>query len=1169
MFDGYSNHAGGHRKTEGVMTHIKLREGLAAYVPLLFLALVSICPALFAGDGSIDPATGAMKFSVNFRYPPTPAQLADAKAALTMMSQMICDATDGQVRVSEIRLTGGAAEEDRAAFWFLPESFRSGGGFMPDGSYLETLGAHLNLAKNAQFRGDILAHEMGHHGFGLGEQYDEQRRFGGGCGIGRGFELAAIDEQNHTLMQQTGFPQCVGGTNAGNLCLRDANCPTGSCQPVLMSEFSVPINHDLVRGDNVLCPAPAPLTQTRLWGRLVESDPTQVFDPTDFDTAEASSSFHRNVEAIDDTGSLPAAEITFFATHTAARQWTLSAAIDSGFVGGTAGDLTLLEQWTLDFNPDGSLRSVSEDPPDLSVTGLTSGGSDLAVSLNFGTPDPTDTPGQGEDGLRSLATGTTWIWRENDGLPLCTATNCAIRWNSITNRYETTHQSLIHNFDSDWETLVENYNLTLPAGLPVANPLPACLAAPAFVEDVVGIDQVLLIMDRSYSMILSSREGTDEACDNGRDDDWDGIIDEAQCAESRINFVKGAARAFVDLQRDAGIEVGLLQFNETNSLVRSIAALDATNVEDVKSDIESLTPDGWTAIGDALQASLAEFTRVRAAGRSQTAFLMTDGFNNRGSDPQTQVQALKDDGIRVFTIPAGSAADAGGLAEIAEQTGGKTIAPESLDELPAVYAELAAQYGGSGLILPRTFFSIAPRVGLLEGRAPGTLATPRKDIPAERVFTLPVEAGAEALVAFVSGRNARMATWRLRLELRGPGGEFYTPASPEFTADPYYLFFRVPNPSPGDWTLRAVAGGVDLQESIALAFVENPEPRFFADVRPRRPSASQAVHISANPIYVVDLEGGTTIEGIVSRPDGSLKAVELTQDPLGRAWGADFSDYVGRGTYEVSLRLNVTEEAVPFRGEPIFEGPERYPVKVEPFQRTTSLTFYVKDGPFPTCGILDCDRDGIPNNKECSEDTDRDGVPDRWDTDSDNDELPDSLEGLHDRDQNGVPDACEPSEHVPPPAPVSPFLAHEVGFFLGGLFPDGALPLNSGLNTGFRYGYHFRRRFSAELETGLVFTDLLGSDGLLGHVQAHLRAHLGSSTQPVRPFLLVGVGGATFKTTGLSESSPVVVYGVGADFNWHRKVGFRLDARDFVLTDLFNRGATHNFQLLWGVVFRF
>lgn len=148
-----------------------------------------------------------------------------------------------------------------------------------------------------------------------------------------------------------------------------------------------------------------------------------------------------------------------------------------------------------------------------------------------------------------------------------------------------------------------------------------------------------------------------------------------------------------------------------------------------------------------------------------------------------------------------------------------------------------------------------------------------------------------------------------------------------------------------------------------------------------------------------------------------------------------------------------------------------------------------------------------------------------------------------------------------------PSASHEAGLFLGGLFADETLPLSSGVDGGFRYGYQFAARSWVEFETGV--TDQVEFGGLLGHAQISLRWHTSGAQRAVRPFLLVGAGVAWFNEIGVSEFSPLVAVGAGADFRWHRSLAFRLDLRDLVMTDMIVSRPTHNLQVVWGPVFRF
>ncbi|MGD2154137.1 MAG: hypothetical protein PVG79_12775 [Gemmatimonadales bacterium] len=146
--------------------------------------------------------------------------------------------------------------------------------------------------------------------------------------------------------------------------------------------------------------------------------------------------------------------------------------------------------------------------------------------------------------------------------------------------------------------------------------------------------------------------------------------------------------------------------------------------------------------------------------------------------------------------------------------------------------------------------------------------------------------------------------------------------------------------------------------------------------------------------------------------------------------------------------------------------------------------------------------------------------------------------------------------------------AHEVGLYVGGLYTQDELPLNAGLDTGFRYAYRISDNIRLGVETGLTLTDEAENEGLLGHAQLQARWHPFGATRRVDPFLLVGAGAAGYNTLGTSESSPVLVFGLGVELNWLNEVGFRLDAADFWLTDMLGE-SSHNFRVNWGPIFRF
>src|ERR1043165_3734389 len=314
-------------------TRLILKTAPKCLLVLIVLAVLSFVltrpTRTQAGAGRVNSSDGTMDFEVNFRFPPTTAQITQLKTALRDANALICDATDGQIRFGNVRITGGAVDEDKASLWILPETGRSGGSIRTDGSSLSTLGSHMVIVSNA-IDGGVIAHEMGHHAFGLGEQYDEQRR-GGPCGIGRGFEPAAIDDRNNSIMQQS----------------------SGA------SELSVASNHDLVRGDSVLCPG-GPTSRLAVDARLDPAATITAFDATNFTTAQSSSALaSRDIEIFDSIGGLPAHKLKLYFSRTAANAWTLRFGIDDGdFTGGTDGNLRVLGVVNLTFNAGGSLASL-------------------------------------------------------------------------------------------------------------------------------------------------------------------------------------------------------------------------------------------------------------------------------------------------------------------------------------------------------------------------------------------------------------------------------------------------------------------------------------------------------------------------------------------------------------------------------------------------------------------------------------------------------------------------------------------------------------------------------------------------------------------------------------------------------------------------------------------
>ena len=399
----------------------RTRSGIVA--PLFPLLLALHAGEALAGRGGVEDPSGRLTFQVAYRSQPTYQDVAEVQAALTRTAEILCDATEGQVRVGRVRLTSSPADEDAASLWLHDGDAASGGPWSAAGGDLGRLGAHMDVFSSARLRPDRLAHLLGHHAFGLGDQYDEQRRRGGACGIGPGFEASRLDERHHSIMQAAGGMRCLEGPLSGQECLRDDECAGAPCEPWLSSEWSVPSNHDLLRGDAGVCPRPSPVSRLRLVGLLPRSaTPVGRLDSRDFLLARATSAWHGRVDVVDPRRENSSVGLDLYLSHLEPLVWQLSVAADAGELGGARGELRSLGDWRLSFNEDFSLARVQPEalrfelPP-------TGGRPALEVAIDLGTrnPDAEHDPGHGYDGFQMVATGAVSVDVEVDGVVGCDA----------------------------------------------------------------------------------------------------------------------------------------------------------------------------------------------------------------------------------------------------------------------------------------------------------------------------------------------------------------------------------------------------------------------------------------------------------------------------------------------------------------------------------------------------------------------------------------------------------------------------------------------------------------------------------------------------------------------------------------------------------------------------
>lgn len=580
------------------------------------------------------------------------------------------------------------------------------------------------------------------------------------------------------------------------------------------------------------------------------------------------------------------------------------------------------------------------------------------------------------------------------GKGLCTGDACT-GFNGGTGRYEASQHTLMHGGKSDWEILQQNYSslgLSVPT-LPVAAVPSACDGFLTINAQVEGSSLVVLAFDRSGSMDI--RDVGDR---------------------TRLEFAQAAGRAFVDLQQNKNIDLGIVEFSSTASTVRAVEDLNSGNATPFKNDINALFPDGYTAIGDGLIEARVQLQIAQAVAAANgetltnpTVFLMSDGQNNRGADPDAVGANLIAAGVTIHSIPVGNGADTDLLAELAAESGGQMLPAYSDDRIPAIYAELAAHQQG---------FSLINSTVELEEHIFFEFPSPAMSI------NLPVESGAEVLTIFLGLKDVEKTNLDVNnigrsVDLVDPAGNRVPESQYTVIEDAFYRILHLQNPQSGNYKLYVLNNQLITPELNVVSFLESPLPDFYIDAIPAVLNTPAPVQVSGMATFGATLyDPNIQYEGVVIRPDNSIIPIKLNLDPLTGAVATDFNDFNGGGTYQVMVQASVPRLSGLTPGESIFEPSPAYSINVEEFVRVASTSFtLLTPGDCGPCGPdnKDCDEDGIPNEIEDAfpdQDIDQDGLPNRCDEDSDGDDIPDAQEGDLDLNQNGVPDAYETPEDL-------------------------------------------------------------------------------------------------------------------------------------------------------------
>jgi Ca-activated chloride channel family protein len=172
----------------------------------------------------------------------------------------------------------------------------------------------------------------------------------------------------------------------------------------------------------------------------------------------------------------------------------------------------------------------------------------------------------------------------------------------------------------------------------------------------------------------------------------------------RLRAAQDAALRFAD-EAPRNYQIGLVSFSGAASLLLP----PTTDRAAFERAIESLVPDGATAVGDAVSTALDAIRDSDAPsneGKFESAriLLLSDGSSTTGIPVSSAIDQANEMGVPVFTVALGTEEgvldngqrvppDAPALSGLAEATGGESYETRDAESLSAVYERLGSFIG--------------------------------------------------------------------------------------------------------------------------------------------------------------------------------------------------------------------------------------------------------------------------------------------------------------------------------------------------------------------------------------------------------------------------------------------------------------------------------------------
>ncbi len=196
----------------------------------------------------------------------------------------------------------------------------------------------------------------------------------------------------------------------------------------------------------------------------------------------------------------------------------------------------------------------------------------------------------------------------------------------------------------------------------------------------------LLVISAAGPFVYSSVDfGTKKGRDLVLAIDTSGSMDFEIDGKSKFAIVKELAKNFIQSRYDDNI--GIVSFGSF-AYIASPITYDLQALSFLLDFLQTSLAGNNTAIGEAIDRSLEALQAGDA--KEKVIVLFTDGYHNAGAiSPKAAVQKAKKMGVKIYTVGIGEDFDKKLLAKIAKESGGKSFAAKTKEDLQKVFDAIA------------------------------------------------------------------------------------------------------------------------------------------------------------------------------------------------------------------------------------------------------------------------------------------------------------------------------------------------------------------------------------------------------------------------------------------------------------------------------------------------